>query len=203
MSIRKKDGTIYKLTSPNPVMESQFPWDRSKIVLLNMRCDSEEAIEDKNSLISQLKEKTFDIGDVLPQRDQNISAKQFVEEIKSSQREITPEPIPEPPPEPTPKSTKLELIPDKIRRAIIKFHCVPARTEDNSVVYAAKFIFEGIMLSRDDLFVRFWANTKLNENSIVYPQIVEKRWWKIKGIENSKTGYLYYAVISDLNPDFS
>lgn len=189
MAIRDKEGNIYVLQGPNPIMDKQSPWDKSKIILINMKCDSCVTFEDVNSMRRLVREKVFNIGDLLPETHP-ISATEFVDEIKA-----TPIVVPEPP-----------------KKKIVKFYCAPAKMEKRSlpngkttsrIVYEDKFIFEGVIMTLEDLVMRFWTNIDLQENTIVYPQIMDKRWWKVKGREKMEDGHLYATIPSDMTPDFS
>ena len=66
MGIKDKDGNVYKLRGPNPIMNKQDQWDKSKIKLINAKWE-DIIFEDEDNAIDKFKSdyNVRDIGDVL------------------------------------------------------------------------------------------------------------------------------------------
>jgi hypothetical protein len=74
-----------------------------------------------------------------------------------------------------------------------------------SITYTTKFSFEGVIISQNDLQMKFWAPVKLTRNSIVFPRDTKtrkSRWWRITEIE-SKDGTIATCIPSDQSLNFS
>lgn len=213
MAILDKHGKVYELRGPNPILETQTPWDRDQIELINMHEDGREVLKDKKTDLQRAAERVFDIGRIIQQRP--ISAKQFMEEIKAPVEEPKPEPpppepekVPEPPPPPEPQPQRT-TIPEKVQKAAVRLLCVPVvmvRIGTSKLLqsrFGDKFSFEGVILNQEDLNLKFWTTTKIKDGSIIYPQTLDKRWWKVVHSQPSANGWIYDSVPSNLNPDFS
>lgn len=112
------------------------------------------------------------------------------------------------------------------------FHCLPAIQTSSSddfygdswtrLQYGEKFIFPGVMLEKTDLAIQFWTTDprqQVVERSVIYAfayetwdtdtnryhrvPYTEYRWWRVTGIEKKDGGFLFTAVPSDFQPDFS
>jgi hypothetical protein len=78
------------------------------------------------------------------------------------------------------------------------------------------------MISSTDLSIEFWTSdpkNQITEKSIIYPfsyevhnqstdnydrvPYDEYRWWKVSSKERKEEGWLFRAVPSDVQPDFS
>ena len=195
MSIKNKDGTVFRLRGPNPLMKKQKNWEEEEeFVLHNCEWDNETRQDE---------------GDVVTdQSDFNVKSDVSLEEpIELEPPEPEPEPEPEPPKPYEPQKTfQLE---NKI-----KIHCLPLVTIEHhdelynevrkSQQYGAKFLFEGIIINQNDFSLIFWSDIKTIEaGSIVYPQTKEKRWWKVTKKEPKGWGYVFTTMPSDIQPDFS
>ncbi len=118
-----------------------------------------------------------------------------------------------------------------LKRKVL-MHCLPAKIEtgqDNfygekwiKVSYGEKFIFPSVVTKNSDLILEFWTtdpNSKLEDKSIIFPFCYEvynprtssydrvpydeNRWWKISEKVSKDIGWLFTAVPSQENPDFS
>ena len=99
MAIKDKDGNVYKLRGPNPLVKNRSDWDRSKMKLINMGEWKSETIED-HSTTKYEKENTIDIAEELdlfegPEQPKSVSASNFIQELAQQEPEIKSEPIPE------------------------------------------------------------------------------------------------------------
>ena len=96
------------------------------------------------------------------------------------------------------------------------FHCLPAiirRHRDAlygetyaTVKYDSPFTFEAYVVDQTDFNLLFWtsgpAAEKISEGSVVYPKLMEKRWWKVVSREEKSGGWLYRSIPSDYQPKF-
>lgn len=220
MAIKDKDGKVYKLRGPNPLMGDQKAWDNKHVKFVNFGWE-EHTMEDENNPIKKFDSdyKVRDIGTVLnltpniveepEQKEPEVAVEpeKVVEEIK----EPVPEPAPVPPPAPLPSMDK--SVAAALEKHKTVFHCAPAiqvTIKDDlygdsyqRTSYGNKMTFEGIVTKQSDFTLEFWATKEVTVNSVVYPQDTSKRWWRIKAVHPKSGGYLMTAMISDVNPDFS
>lgn len=118
-----------------------------------------------------------------------------------------------------------------LKRKVL-MHCLPAKTitgQDSlygeswtKVKYGNKFIFPSVVTKNSDLVLEFWTtdpDNKLEDKSILFPFCYEvynsrtndydrvpydeNRWWKILEKKSKDIGWLFTAVPSEDNPDFS
>ena len=118
-----------------------------------------------------------------------------------------------------------------LKRKVL-MHCLPAKTKTGQdslygekwikVSYGEKFIFPSVVTKNNDLSLEFWTtdpNDKLENKSIIFPFCYEvynsktssydrvpydeNRWWKISGKVSKDIGWLFTAIPSEDNPDFS
>jgi hypothetical protein len=217
MAILTKEGKVYVLEGPNPLVEKQAPWDTSKLVFHNFHW-------------SEIKHAS-------PRAKQNAPKQEAPPPPTPAVK--TPEPAP-PQPEPTPTAAVAQDQPaDETKDFDLPFikykvlcHCLPAKTEARSdpfygeswsrVSYGTKFVFPCIVMSSDDLLFEFWTSDpkeQIKEKSIVYPFSYEVhnpdtnsydkvpyddyRWWRVSKRESREGGWLFSASPSDHQPDFS
>ncbi len=69
--------------------------------------------------------------------------------------------------------------------------------------YGKKFSFQGIIVSDEDMFCKFWTKTKILKDSIVYPKNQSRRWWEVQEVEAIDGGYLIMSTPTQVNPDFT
>ncbi len=219
MAIRDKDGRVYKLRGPNPLMKEQEDWDKSKTKLINLTWGS-EVVEDARNPVRELEENVINISKELglkPNKEANktqvIEPKRFIEELQESavvEVSVEPEPIAE---------TTINVDPGVARvlkEKGVVYYCAPVigskkhvdelyGTEYERMQYGDKFMFDAIVIAQSDLQIQFWCLRRLTKGSIVYRKIREggERWWRLNEIEPKTGGYLVRAIPSDTNPDFS
>jgi len=198
MAIRDKDGKVYKLQGPNPLMKNQEKWDMNDIVLHNFKWGS-ETIKDTN------KAHKF-LSDLNIKEDSNIAVMPATEAPTYVELDESPEPIVEPP--------KMEQETQDIfdqRKTLI--HCLPIVIEQftdalygdsyKRTTFGQKFGFYGIIVDIGDLGIQFWSYDEIIPGSIVFPEMKLKRWWKVTESEDKTGGYLSTALPSDYSPDLS
>lgn len=88
MAIKDKDGNVYKLRGPNPLMKTQQEWDRAKLNFINMGRHDSEVVEDERNPIDKFKEdfNVLNIGEELNLKSNKeatavVPTKEFIDEI--------------------------------------------------------------------------------------------------------------------------
>jgi hypothetical protein len=221
MAIKDKDGKVYKLRGPNPLLKSQQEWDNTKIKLFNMNSRQEEVVEDIRNPIEKFNANVVDIGEDLKLKKKNrakvVEPSKFMDEIREMPKEETPTVFKMP--EPVVTQTVLNVDPKMAR--ILKergaeYYCAPAIGRKNFtddfygstydvIEYGDKFIFDAVVIDQSDLELQFWCVKPVTAQSIIYKKVKQggERWWRIKDVESKTGGWLAKAIISDSNPDFS
>lgn len=212
MSIKDKDGNVYKLRGPNPLVKNRNDWDKNKITLINFKKIKEEIFEDKKKNIK----KPIDIAEDLslfqgPEPSKKISAQDFIEKIAE----------PEQPPEEDKKEFKINInVDERAARALlergVEYYCSPVighkeivdelyGTSYKTPKYGTKFLFDAIIVDQSDLQLQIWCVKDISKDSVIYRKNQQggERWWRISDTESKSGGYLCLASISDVNPDFS
>lgn len=210
MVLKNKDGTAYRLSSPNPLGASQ----------------DHDFLKDGDIILHNFSWKGTDGGEldmVTPvATDMKIGDNVLVIESPKPVQEKEPQEEEPQKPEPVntipvevPKSTK----PDAFKLTVSMF-CLPAKLkqvrddfygdEYYRRTFGKKFSFESVMVEASDLSIRFWTTIPfLTKGSIVFPyrysdgqKYGEFRWWEIQSIEEKSGGHLVDAIISTVQPDF-
>jgi hypothetical protein len=197
MPIRNKDGTEYRLKSPNPLVKQQERWG-DNIVLHNLKWES-VMLPDESDLIPL-------VSDLKPKQEK-------IEETLPVQKEIKPEIIP----------PKQEVKPEEKSsintKNIILMHCLPAAEKvikdelygdiKTKIQYGDKFIIEGLVVEQNDLTFKFWTIIDLGKKSILYPykwkngpSVGDFRWWQVTSTEIKANGFLINCIISTYQPHF-
>lgn len=187
--IKRKDGSIYKLRGPNPLLADQEIWSKESIVMHNMgnvgRADSE------------------------PIPPQPVPKPMPVQE---------PAPLPALPPEhkvkaPEPKKVEPTIEQKKRTESDEIMFCLPAVMQEQKdplygdtykkVAYREPFRFLARVLQQNDVqFVIFTTDSRVVEHSIVYhPDL--RRWWKATEIAETKDGRFVKHFVSDVTPSFA
>lgn len=192
MALKNKDGTIFKLRGPNPLMNQQQFWDRGKVTLINMVFS-----EVTNADTRRTPEKVFREYHAQPEPQQEPVSNVGV--------------LPRPQPKP-----KIQVDSDTaqlLRDHKVIFLCLPVEEcvhkdelyneKYSTYQYGEKTSFAGIIVAEGDLSIQFWTDRGLMENSIVYPQTKSARWWRVTSSEPRSGGYFCAGVASDVNPSFS
>lgn len=187
MAIKDKEGNVYKLTSPNPVVSNQNLWDHKKITLHNMFFPL-TVLPDLTKPVSLDDEDLYEPPS-LPTEDDLV---------------VEPKPTPQ-------RSQRLAKLIDDRK---INLLCLPVKKRSyEDALYGAKYSrtqygqktsITGIVISNEDLFFAFWTEQSLEEKSVVYPTQTEmKRWWQVDKCENQSGGFLVSCSPSTISPDFS
>lgn len=222
MSIKNKDGSVYKLRSPNPIMKVQDIW--SGFELHNMDFQEEkETTEQKNQKPAS---KKLNLGQVTKSEEKppekitvNTIAEPEPKKIEIPDFDDNSKPPP-PPSSPFVNGKDDGVIrPTQINEKLKNYkktilHCLPATVKqlyddlynDRSykVSYGKRFTFEVILIEESDMILVFWTHLQnLEKFSILYPQNFEKRWWKIDAIKQAPEGYFIRCLPSEDHPAFT
>ena len=220
MAIKDKEGKVYTLRGPNPLMNDQKEWDKSRIKLFNMRVRHEEVVTDLRNPVEALNATVADIGQDLKlnakeKRAKTIEPRKFIEEIREMPKEEPPQIFRMPEPE-----TPVLNVDPKMARILkergVEYYCAPAIgrktfTDDfygstyDAIEYGDKFVFDAVIIDQSDLELQFWCIKPVTAQSVVYRKIKQggERWWRINDVEQKTGGWLAKAITSDSNPDFS
>jgi|LakMenE01Jun11ns_1017448.scaffolds.fasta_scaffold9944262_4 hypothetical protein len=194
MVLRNKDGSTYRLQSPNALMKNQSIW--TDYTLHNMKWNS---IEHKNNQVVNKMESNLVLKDT------------FVQELEMTKNEILNNSINDV------EKKEAIIVKDKnvkgqndIKKTFM--FCLPAiilkktdslyNEEYNSIEYGNPFSFESIVIQEEDLYYKFWATLKIESESVIYPKSNTKRWWRVNSKEEKGNGFIYTCVPSNYQPHF-
>jgi hypothetical protein len=190
MVIKNKDGSVYKLRSPNALMKDQRFWTDYKSHNMKWKL----TITEGGSEVERV-QTDFVMKD------------SFVEELAST-APVRDEQKPQEPP--VAKTQKAEDPLDGIPRCFI--YCLPASMSQKrdalyddeyiSIKYGEPYSLEGVMTEEHDLCINFWTTADIPRESVIFPKNNQKRWWKVVGSEVSHGGKVYVCAPSTYQPHF-
>lgn len=195
MAIKNKDGSTYRISGPNPLMNKQDFW--KDFITHNFDWVSEIAKDETHKILKNYEFDKIKKNENIEDKTETIEDKTEIEskiEIKEQE-------------------PKIEEIKNNIKKynSILSF-CLPAKnTEKKDNVYDEsytktdymdKFLVDIVILEQEDFFIKIWCDKLLTKKSIIYPKNKDKRWWKISEVESAPVGYYYLANISDYTPSF-
>ncbi len=214
MTIKKKDGSIYRLQGPNPLAKDQNLWDdEDDLVLHNMDWNDVELPKEEEVKKFNSSFEVNDTGDDVAVIDEPI-----VEPTKKETEEI-----------PVIPEVKKDARPRNKMQNVVDIWCLPAEIREyhdplydqvtKTIQYGDKIMFEGIVVNNDGFTMTFWTNIEIpKKGSIIYvsrnsvgDSYLEKRWWKVERMIDSTEedrlkqsgGLLFYCVPSSFTPDFT
>lgn len=203
MTLRNKDGSLYTLAKPNPVMKTQEIWEGYQVH--NMQWDGETA-KDTNQTAPVASD--FDVKDTFLSALDKAKA-----EIKVSESKVETQPIERKPVvQPDLQREELRASTDNgIEKTFI--YCLPAilRTKKDdlygdsytTVQYGIPISFEGVILNQQDLFIEIWTDAdQINTGSVLFPKQGYKRWWRVQDKVEKKGGWVLSGTPSDHQPSF-
>jgi hypothetical protein len=212
MVIRRKDGNLYVLEGPNPIVKDQVKWNPKGMVFHNFSWDeSSYSIGTKRSNPPDTKTTTTQVP----------RAEEPEVSVTTTERPNVPEASPEP------REFDLPYIKYKVL-----CYCLPAKVKTHvdklygeswqKVTYGEKFIFPCVVIESSDLSMQFWTSDprqQVGEKSIIYPfsyevhnkatdsydkvPYDEYRWWRVSEKNEKEGGWLFACVPSETHPDFS
>lgn len=205
MTLRNKDGTIYKLAGPNPAMKDQNIWEGFKVH--NMQWEGEKA-EDTNKVTPIASD--FDVRETFLSALDKAKADIKVVETRSdsSQPQVERKPLVQPDLQ---REAEDAAADNPIQKIFI--HCLPAYLRERrdalygdsykTIQYGKPTSFEGVMLQQSDLAIEVWTDTdKISLGSILYPKTGYKRWWRVQDKTQKGGGWVLMATPSDHQPSF-
>jgi hypothetical protein len=201
MTLYNKDGSVYKLAGPNPVMKEQKLW--GDFVTHNMKWTPE--VSENNTEINPI-DSDFYVRDSF--LDALNEAKEEIKVVETKQEEKPVEfhkIVVKEDPENKPS------LPDEIEKTFI--YCLPAEIRERkdslygetykTVQYGKATSFEAVILNQNDFVFEVWTDTnKIGQGSILYPKTGFKRWWKVQSKIEKAEGWLITATPSDFQPSF-
>lgn len=217
MVIKRKDGNLYVLEGPNPIVKQQVSWDPEGLVFHNFSWDD------------------ITVANV----SGRVSKKQETHETKVEHKVLQPtteQPnLPESKPQESAPSPPTEDNRD-FDLPYIKYkvlcYCLPATTKVHTdklygeswqrTTYGKKFVFPCVIIETSDISLQFWTSDprrQIGEKSVIYPfsyevhnkstdsydkvPYDEYRWWKVSERTEKEGGWLFSCIPSDTQPDFS
>jgi hypothetical protein len=212
MAIKDKDGNVYKLRGPNPLVKNKSDWDNSKIKLINFDHLKEEIVKDIEKKLNNVKKNQIE-KENKKEESKVIKPDDFVKDIADNEDKNEE------------KNNKIEIIEEKkenneidqiIGEKGVEFFCAPVigfkkivdelyGSSYKKPKYGTPFLFKLIIIDASDLQIQIWSPVELEKDSIIYKKNKQggERWWKIMEIEEKTKGWLCVANTSDINPDFS
>lgn len=221
MVIKNKDGTVYKVRSPNPIMMTQEVWDKFTVHNMNFDADTvnnKEAVKPVSKKIdfgvstTIKKEEKVELPKIPPPEPPKVVQNNKIQEF------IIPD-FKKPEPSPEPKKEDPDVLrPSSINEKLKNYrkdvmHCMLAETKeiidplyDDKTVkvnFTRTFVFENIIIQESDMELIFWSHLDfLTKNSIVYPKNDGRRWWKISSIRSAPEGSFFSCVPTSTQPSF-
>lgn len=218
MAILHKDGKTYLLEQPNPLVKTQESWDVSKLVFHNFSWEEIRAISESSRKENKQESKKEPKQEPKKAPKQEREPDHSEEETKDEKRPTLPD---------DGREFDLPLLKYKVLS-----YCLPARREKRTdalygdkwdrIKYGEKFTFPSVIISSSDIELEFWTSDprkQISESSIIYPYSYEVynkstesydkvpydeyRWWKVSAKERKEEGWLFSAMPSDMQPDFS
>lgn len=226
MTIKNKDGSVYKIRGPNPIMKEQDIWN--DFTLHNMNFDHETL---QNQIYPTKKTKKIDLGSVTTVKDTKVStplptvpqpppkamAEEDIKIVHNNDFELpdfdTPDPTPVPEKidedvlKPNTVNDKLKHYPKDIMYCLlaeVKEKIDPLYQEKQiKISYVRNFLFENIIITESDMNLVFWSHLDfITKSSIVYPRNNSRRWWKIDKIKQAPDGMFFSCVPTEVTPKF-
>jgi hypothetical protein len=182
MAIKNRDGTLFKLTQPNPLMKDQSLW-KKKFILHNCEWKPEN-LEDTQGHTALPLWAAPTIKETITKPEEPASIP-VLEEVPAA---------------PDDGRIRVWCLPAQVKEHVDKLY----GGKFQRVKYGKKFMFEAIVMEEDDLYMVFWTNTRaVTEGSVVFPQNQDKRWWRVNEVVSKDGGYAIMAVACDFTPEFS
>jgi hypothetical protein len=226
MAIKDKDGKVYKLRGPNPLVKEMATWDQTAIKLINIGEQVEvEIIHDTGSPVQFMKDNVINIKKELdlfegPEKSKIIAPQEFIKNIVRTEPEIV-APIEIVIEKPVVENKPVTLdVDEKIAKIFkdrgVEYFCAPVIGHDtfrddfygssyNTPKFGKQIMFDAVIVDQSDLQLQFWCIKDISKDSIVYRKLNQggERWWRVQHTEPKTGGYLCVCGVSDINPDFS
>ena len=149
MTIKNKDGTVFKISGPNPLMEDQTLWD--SFTKHNFEW-SEEIDKENKAKVFEIKQNKEDV--VFEEKkivvEEPKEEPKIIEEVKE-QKKISDH-----------KTTQCFCLPAKIIEKKDELY----EEAYQRIEYLDKFIFDTVLIEKEDIYIKFWTMEKITKNSI-------------------------------------
>jgi hypothetical protein len=225
MAIKDKDGKVYKLRGPNPLVKEMAAWDQSAVKLINIGEQVEvEVIHDTGSPVQLMKDNVINIKKELdlfegPERSKIIAPQEFIKDIVESEVVapievvVVEEQVVENKPVTLDVNEKIAKI---FKDRGVEYFCAPVIGYDTfrddfygssykTPKFGKQIMFDAVIVDQSDLQLQFWCIKDIPKDSIIYRKLNQggERWWRVQHTEQKTGGYLCVCGVSDINPDFS
>lgn len=195
MAIKNRDGKVFRLSGPNPVMAEQEIWTNEEKLLVHNKLGTKIVFnKNLNPIIEKVVEE---MGFFEKKPVQTIIA---IPSVEAKTIDKLPPHVSE----------------EEVDQYKIKMWCYPAYIEQKRdplygeivkrTKYGEKFLCEAIIDDQSDFSLVVWVTTdKITENSVIFPKNFDKRWWRVFQIHESEdTPGLYQLVasVTDFHPSF-
>lgn len=182
MSLKKKDGSDYRLRGPEPEKKDHAPWKKGEYTLHNMKF--RETIFNKDLFL----------GEAAP-------SLQFAETIPPPDPTPPPKAI-SPPAKKTPrKGNGVKILIYPMTREVDRDELYNVSRE--KIVYGNILEELGIIGYQSDLELVVAFLTKYGKGTILMPLNGDRRWWKVETSEGQDGGFFHRCIPSDQSPRFS
>lgn len=147
----------------------------------------------------EVKEEKVTTEKIVPQKIEpktEIKKEEIVEKIEEEPKKEEPIQVK--------KEPKKEEINENLK---IKIACLPAKLKEytnfygeeiKSISYESPFIFEGYIMEQQDIVIKIYSETPINNGSIIFPKNESKRWWKVKSFKDK----IIIGFPSEIQPSF-
>lgn len=202
MTLYNKDGSVYKLSGPNPAMKEQKLW--GDFVTHNMEWKPETS--EDNTVVTPLESDFFVKESFL---DALAAAKEDIKVTEIKTPEVQKPEFRTPVVRHDSESDVAD--PEQIQKTFI--HCLPAQIRERkdslygevykTVKYGSPISFEAVIVAQTDFTLDVWTDTdKISRGSILYPKTGYKRWWRVQEKVQKESGWLLKSIPSDYQPSF-
>ncbi len=212
MAITDKEGKVYKLRGPNPILRDQSEWDKSRVHLINPMGKRTEVVSDdvRTVVLPPKKPVAPKPEPVVVPVPIVIEPEAFLEELIAAPVEVIAPPVVEPP---KPKTSVSSQIDEVLKKQGVPFHCVPLvgkKTHTDTLYdhtytsneYGNPFTFLAVIVDQSDLQLQIWGANEVVPESIIHRKAIEENCWKIYKTEPKSGGFIMLANLSDMNPSF-
>jgi len=190
MVIKRRDGSIYRVSHPNPIMTQQDCWLDDILTTHNFENQDIIKLDSQKTKPTPEEPKPEPKVDMLKAFEEKYAKEELkIQKAAEEKIEFKVEP-------PKPKSVGQSL-----------FYCLPAKmlyirdnVYDDEIVriqYLAPFTFTCKVLPSNNINFIIQTEQKLTESSIIFDR-ERRQWWKIVKAE----GDTYTSVPSDIKPEF-
>jgi hypothetical protein len=192
--IKNKDGSVYRLNGPNPIMKSQSSW--SGYNKHNFKLGKKEIYEvpsEKEKINYFKEEKIIDdfIADDVKQEEVVVKEEIVVkEEVKVNRETSVDEDV---------VFVEAYILPCYTRTAEDDLY--GERITRNK--FGEKLKTKIVPLEYSVNSATFWHNVKFEEGTIIYPSNNHKTWWVVQSVSDYKNGYMLKCMPSSINPKFN